>query len=925
MTRYLLQNTLPSRFSGTPLGETYDGDEYLATVLATDPMNNPVEYTLIAGTLPYGAFLDPMGTISGKLSLRNVPNTVTDYTSYTWDFTIRASDGIKTSDQDFAITVLHVNVITWEYFIINGGSQVPITNGPVDLGAYSFQTDIDIEFGVFDGQNQPVIYTLNSGTLPAGLSLSGPSLIGSITPNPPRANAVYDFILSASDSVISSNQEFTLTELYVERPPIWNAPFTYTANSGTSINYNISATQLDGYPITYSLQSGSGPSGLTVSNSGDVVWVTTISANAAVYTFVAIADDGLVQVPQTFTIDLQASILAPYFTTAQAPTAFDTSSSIYAGASYNYQFAAVDPQGFPLTFSGSGLPAGMSMSSSGLFSGTLPASTSVQTYSFSVSINNGYLTTVGNFTFTVAAQLFPPTWITPAGSIYSGNINSSISVQLQGQENNPSGTSGLTPLSYSLTSGSLPTGMTLSSTGLVSGTLPNVTNPNSPQTISNAAISTEYNNWTVNGVNINSSTYYNGNYAGGSPSKVWEINPTDLIFGAPPFTPEYLTCWVSTANTTYDAISPPYKVIGGSTISVSLQTMKTNTNAPAFMKLEWQDSTGTFISYSSPVSLDPSAYLAASSFSTTQVAPSNAEYVLVHYYMSGAAQSASGFAGGNSGGTPVMTTNWIASQFSITGTGYIIPAAPYTTTYTFGVTISDGVSSSVEQTFTIESVSSSYSPPVWNTSSLVAGYQNTAYSTQLVATDPQGLSLTYSIVSGTLPNGVTLSSSGLLSGTPNVTFSSGVTNTYSIVVSASNGYQSANQSLSLLINEYSGIMVINGVSPTYGYGYVGTTALGEGLFGGIINGTFKGQTITAINAYGTSSGITGIFVVVSGNQSGTFLNTVTINGTLMVGNHGSPVYHSATNETSFFILLIPSMIPSPFGTTSGTLVPVVLT
>jgi hypothetical protein len=55
----------------------------------------------------------------------------------------------------------------------------------------------------------------------------------------------------------------------------------------------------------------------------------------------------------------------------------------------------------------------------------------------------------------------------------------------------------------------------------------------------------------------------------------------------------------------------------------------------------------------------------------------------------------------------------------------------------------------------------------WSTGATLPEYSpGTAYSTTLVATDADGLSLTYSVTSGSLPSGLALSSSGVISGTP---------------------------------------------------------------------------------------------------------------------------------------------------------------
>lgn len=57
--------------------------------------------------------------------------------------------------------------------------------------------------------------------------------------------------------------------------------------------------------------------------------------------------------------------------------------------------------------------------------------------------------------------------------------------------------------------------------------------------------------------------------------------------------------------------------------------------------------------------------------------------------------------------------------------------------------------------------------PVWTTFSPPSISSPAAYSYQFVATDDSGDAPTYSLASGSVPGGLTLSSSGLLSGTPN--------------------------------------------------------------------------------------------------------------------------------------------------------------
>jgi len=76
--------------------------------------------------------------------------------------------------------------------------------------------------------------------------------------------------------------------------------------------------------------------------------------------------------------------------------------------------------------------------------------------------------------------------------------------------------------------------------------------------------------------------------------------------------------------------------------------------------------------------------------------------------------------------------------------------------------------------------------PVWSTSSGSLGTYPSSVSIQLAATDDESNTITYSVTSGSLPTGLSLSSSGLISGTVTATPA-----TYTFTVSASDGINTA--------------------------------------------------------------------------------------------------------------------------------------
>jgi hypothetical protein len=90
-------------------------------------------------------------------------------------------------------------------------------------------------------------------------------------------------------------------------------------------------------------------------------------------------------------------------------------------------------------------------------------------------------------------------------------------------------------------------------------------------------------------------------------------------------------------------------------------------------------------------------------------------------------------------------------------------------------------------------------PPIWVTQagSIAVSNEQVAFSTNLVAADPAGLTLTYSVVSGALPSGLTLSSSGVISGTVTRVFTNTVSN---FTVSVTNGTQAKQRAFSITVN-----------------------------------------------------------------------------------------------------------------------------
>ena len=185
--------------------------------------------------------------------------------------------------------------------------------------------------------------------------------------------------------------------LTVNNSPVWQTPSGSLGTFADNVSISVSATAADpDSTISYSLASGSSlPSGITLNSSTGVISGTSPDvASNTTYTFTINASDGAnTVVPRTFS-----------FTVNAAPT-WVTSAGSLGGftelTSLSIQLSATDPSD-SLTYSlasGSSLPSGVTLSSSGLISGTVPDVAVVTTYNFTVNVSDGVNTIPRAFSF----------------------------------------------------------------------------------------------------------------------------------------------------------------------------------------------------------------------------------------------------------------------------------------------------------------------------------------------------------------------------------------------------------------------------------------------------------------------------------------------------------------------------------------------
>jgi hypothetical protein len=248
------------------------------------------------------------------------------------------------------------------------------------------------------------------------------------------------------DVVLTATQEIAVTGTgtgTLNVAPAFTSVASTTFAVGTLGAFTVTAS---GTPSPTFSTTSALPSGVTFSSAG-VLSGTPAVGTGGVYTLTLKATNTVSTVSQTFTLTVNES---PAITTTSATFVVGTAGSITLAAT-----------GYPapaFTVTTGTLPNGVSLSTSGVLSGT-PAAGTGDTYPITITAGNG-IGSNANQNFTLTVDQAPA--ITSNVSSATFTVGTAGSITLTA--------SGFPAPTFSVTAGSLPNGVTLSSSGVLSGT-----------------------------------------------------------------------------------------------------------------------------------------------------------------------------------------------------------------------------------------------------------------------------------------------------------------------------------------------------------------------------------------------------------------------------------------------------------------------
>jgi hypothetical protein len=394
------------------------GAAYSQSISATGS-TTAYTYALASGALPAWATLSPAGVLTG---------TPTSTASAT--FTLRATDANGcTGTRSYTVTPACLPITL---------SPATLVNGMVN-SAYS-QTLTS------SGGNGTMTYAISSGSLPAGLSLNAST--GAISGTPTSTTAATFTVRATDVNACTGTASYTVTPAC---PVITVSPATLTTGAvGVAYSQTLSATGGIAPYTAWAVTSGTLPAGLTLNASSGVITGSPTTGNGTGVSLTLRATDANGCQGSTVVSLKICPVITQSPASPTAPVVGTAYSQAITGA------GGVSPYTFALA-SGA-LPVGLSVSSSGIISGT---TTSASTASFTLRATAADGCS-GTTAFTLTPTC-PVLTISPSTTLATAYLGTAYTQAL-------TASGGTGPYTFALQSGDLPGGILLSPNGTLNGT-----------------------------------------------------------------------------------------------------------------------------------------------------------------------------------------------------------------------------------------------------------------------------------------------------------------------------------------------------------------------------------------------------------------------------------------------------------------------
>jgi hypothetical protein len=395
------------------------------SVNASDPDGNPMTFTWSAGG---GASILGNGTTAAVTA----PAAVGPF-----QVTVLVSDGTLSATTNVPITVVNnpplISLLTATPSLIVGGQATTLTAAAGDP----------------EGDALSYGYAQTAGPAAGAFSGTGPSR----TWTAPASPGVYTLQLTVDDGLLTDVETVNVT--VGNRPP-QVASITATPGSvsrGGSTSLAVAATDPDGDSLTYAWLQIAGPAASTIATPTAATTGVTMPTTEGTYTFrVTATDNGTPNLNVQSTVNVVVGNRAPVISAMTA-----TPATVALSGTSTIAVTAADPDGDPITYTygatGGSIPGTTS-------SETWTAPAAPATYTITVTVSDGVLSTQQTVQVTVTPDTTPPAVSTASPVNAATNVALASTVALTFSE--PVNPATVTAASFTVTSAGGPVGGTIS-------------------------------------------------------------------------------------------------------------------------------------------------------------------------------------------------------------------------------------------------------------------------------------------------------------------------------------------------------------------------------------------------------------------------------------------------------------------------------
>jgi hypothetical protein len=746
-------------------------------------------WSITAGSLPAGLSLAGSGSITG-----------TPTASGTSNFTVQVKDSSNvTATKGLGITV--------------AAPALSVTTSSLPGGNVGTAYNQSLSA---TGGSGGYTWSITAGSLPGGLSLAAS---GAIT-GTPTASGTSNFTVQVKDS---SNATATAAlSIIVAAPALSVSTSSLPGGTvGTAYSQSLSATGGSG-GYTWSITAGSLPAGLSLAASGAITGTPTATGTSSFSVQVKDSSNA------TATAALSITIAAPALSVSTSSLPGGT-----VGTAYNQSLSATGGSGgYTWSITAGSLPVGLSLAASGAITGT---PTAAGTSSFIVQVKDSSNTTA---TAALSITVGAPALSVSTSSLPGGTVGTTYSQSL-------SATGGSGGYTWSITTGSLPAGLSLAAGGAITGT----------------PTATGTSNFTVQVKDSSNAT---------------ATAALSITVGAPALSVATASLPGGTVGTAYNQSLSATGGSGGYSWSITAGSLPAGLSLAASGAITGTPTATGTSSFTVQVK-DSSNTTATGALSITVAAPAlSVSTSSLPSGTVGTAYNQSLSATGGSGGyTWSITAGSLSAGLSLAASGVISGTPTVAGTSSFTVQVKD---SSNTTATAVLSITIAPPPLIITTSSLPGAVVGNAYSQTLTANGGLG-NYTWSISSGSLPAGLTLSTSGLISGSPSAA------GTSSFTAAVTDGSTSANRGFSIAVTAPIVISTTSLPTGVVGRNYSATIAAtgGAGTLtwsvtsGALPDGLALDASSGLISGTPTASGTFNFTVAVADSATSTARASYTIN------------------------------------------------